>query len=107
LRPAVFSASLPVNSSATVRSSMTRLADMQICPWCRKAPKAAADLRGALARPQRLEVRPCEPYEHVAREERHDHDQLQEAGAVVTADPAPFSPTISSHAPQAPWVRRG
>jgi hypothetical protein len=39
---AVFSASRPTNASATGCSTISRRADMQICPWCRNAPKAAA-----------------------------------------------------------------
>ena len=31
-----------MNSSAIGRSTMILRADMQIWPWCRKAPKAAA-----------------------------------------------------------------
>jgi hypothetical protein len=55
-------------------------------------------------------------------EERHDDDQLQEVGAVVTQVAPPGCPVgqgfdplsagcladpFASHAPQAPWVRRG
>ena len=38
----VFSASRAVNSSAIGRSTMILRADMQICPWWRNAPNAAA-----------------------------------------------------------------
>ena len=40
--PPVFSASRAVNSSAIGRSTMILRADMQIWPWCRNAPNAAA-----------------------------------------------------------------
>ena len=42
LSPFVFSASFSMNASAIGRSTMILRADMQICPWCRKAPKVVA-----------------------------------------------------------------
>ena len=42
LRPRVFSASRCENSSAIERSTMIRRVDMQIWPWWRNEPKAAA-----------------------------------------------------------------
>ena len=40
--PCAFAASRSVNSSAIGCSTMILRADMQICPWWRKAPKAVA-----------------------------------------------------------------
>src|SRR5262249_16982801 len=43
LGPCAFSAGREVIAAAIARSTMIRRVDMQICPWCRYAPNAAAD----------------------------------------------------------------